>query len=461
MIKSIEEQILIPTTKGYAAIMKSMLSEPYCWRLFVDGVKQQKGEQEAQLGYMLWELREPGSLRALINTARNIYNDEKIINTPLTLEYIKDLHSKAFIPNNALKTSAEAMLTTNGDRYVGSYPKINDSVIKLAKKIAVSCNAETKPWVIQSGIIGKNETIIAQWDSKQINKNVPNILKDYESAINDERNSDKLSIILTTIQTLENIHIFTDGNCRVMYLILNKELIRNGFSPVVLDDPNQIEYMGINELAQQIKEQGKDAFWTLYSSTEHTIKPSVNYSNEEVSNKIYSILKCHKNEQPFYLGKHEFNNIVVQLIVINSELFDNACNDGHSLQDALQTFLNVILNDSRIKGYLDKSPVLKTQITVNYTNCVKFYNSLKFTELNKIEKTEFIKLATKEQYDYFFDKFIPAIKEIIDDYTVKKSILLSVPNNIIDEASCISWQQKILFDLEVPSLGNHHDLEPM
>ncbi|MCS5711875.1 Fic family protein [Candidatus Berkiella aquae] len=63
----------------------------------------------------------------------------------------------------------------------------------------------------------------------------------------------KLRIIIETIQQLEQLHPFKDGNCRLFVMImLNKLLIENGFPPCMLHDPNCFDAFTVDELTLEV-----------------------------------------------------------------------------------------------------------------------------------------------------------------------------------------------------------------
>ena len=54
---------------------------------------------------------------------------------------------------------------------------------------------------------------------------------------------------------LERIHPFLDFNCRTFAVfMLNKELLRRGMSISITEDPNNFDYMTIEEGVELIKE---------------------------------------------------------------------------------------------------------------------------------------------------------------------------------------------------------------
>jgi len=64
----------------------------------------------------------------------------------------------------------------------------------------------------------------------------------------------KLSIIVDTVQKLEQLHPFKDANCRIFVMvILNKLLLENGFPPCMLYDPNCFDAFSNDQLIHEVK----------------------------------------------------------------------------------------------------------------------------------------------------------------------------------------------------------------
>lgn len=63
---------------------------------------------------------------------------------------------------------------------------------------------------------------------------------------------EKIKLIAQTCQTLDQLHLFTDGNIRTIYLLLNKLLMENGLLPTTLEDPNIIDCFSVDEITAKI-----------------------------------------------------------------------------------------------------------------------------------------------------------------------------------------------------------------
>jgi len=69
----------------------------------------------------------------------------------------------------------------------------------------------------------------------------------------EDKNS-KLSAIISFIRNLERLHPFLDGNTRTFsMLLLNRELILNGFPPTILPNPNHLALDSLSETVTEIK----------------------------------------------------------------------------------------------------------------------------------------------------------------------------------------------------------------
>ena len=63
----------------------------------------------------------------------------------------------------------------------------------------------------------------------------------------------KLYCIIRLCSDLERAHPFDDANCRTICIfLLNRELMRNDFSPVILEDPNRFDGYSKRELFNEI-----------------------------------------------------------------------------------------------------------------------------------------------------------------------------------------------------------------
>jgi hypothetical protein len=75
---------------------------------------------------------------------------------------------------------------------------------------------------------------------------------------------EKLDNIIFFIRRCEQLHPFSDGNCRVFcMLLLNHLLIQYGFPLVILEDPNRFDGFSLYELRQEVLKGMENTFFLL------------------------------------------------------------------------------------------------------------------------------------------------------------------------------------------------------
>ena len=92
---------------------------------------------------------------------------------------------------------------------------------------------------------------------------IKEILIDYNTQIiSANTNQEKLKIIIKTIQLIEQLHLFTDGNCRTCYILLNRLLHENNLPLTIVDDMNKFDMYPISTLVTMVQ-QGQERFLQL------------------------------------------------------------------------------------------------------------------------------------------------------------------------------------------------------
>ena len=87
-----------------------------------------------------------------------------------------------------------------------------------------------------------------------LNEELKKIINTFNRSIMNKANPDlKLSAIIGFVQACEQLHPFSDANCRVFcMLLLNHLCMRHGFPPVILDDPNRFDGYSKSELMVEV-----------------------------------------------------------------------------------------------------------------------------------------------------------------------------------------------------------------
>lgn len=194
-------------------------------------------------------------------------------------------------------------------------------------------------------------------------KIIQDYIAEYQASLKKATTEDeKLSTIINFIQSLEQLHPFSDGNCRTLImLLLNRELILNGFPRVMLTDPNRFDLYSVEELKKEIKEGWENAknfestiaqlpaFRELYKIAYSAYSTSNNSGSMFSHNKALfaSLLNCLND-----IKEHESNKdyCLVQIDAIKNHQFNNT---------KITEFLNQLTNEIKMQNKNDKKTELK------------------------------------------------------------------------------------------------------
>lgn len=197
------------------------------WRLFIDGNKQQR-----ENGWLDFELREPGYLKGMIKGWEYIAEH---LEAKLSATFIQMLHKKC---TNQVKNMLNNTVCGIFRAYESPYQNLSLRVNSSLRGKLELMEAEDRAQHYQV----EDEVIVSlSLSSMEIEKRLNDIIAHYYESLEMAQDPQmKFSILARLIQRLERLHPFMDGNTRLFsMLIVNKELINLGFSPVILDNPNR------------------------------------------------------------------------------------------------------------------------------------------------------------------------------------------------------------------------------
>ena len=394
---------LFITPTGWCAIIQSILRETYYWRLFLEGKKQRAPTNstapqydECNFGYIIQEAREPGRFKLLHDVARKLYTPENI-NQPLDLNQIIAMHSDTYVKGNNFMFAARS----DAKR---SIPLTDKSKIPALNALAKKYISDDKklPWEIE------NDQVLALWNIDQVNKNVPRIIAAYEEQVNDKTLTAlvKLQKIFELREVLLLIHIFTNNNARIMDLILNKELIKHDFTPIIRDNHDSINCNDLTEI-HNTQKSGEENFLSVFCA-QHTIPNGVD--NQVIYKNIYQILVDSTKVQELKNGTSvitQFNSSIIEGLNTNKVYVVTEVMEYKSLQ-AIDSIIELFFSAPSIKSYLNTAPFLANQVKVKAIDCARFYGNG--------EEKAFFDLPIQQQHDYYFTKFLPAVMKIINSY---------------------------------------------
>lgn len=250
------------------------------FRLLVD-LKKQK--QKDEYGFVGYEKREPGCLQAMYDAFLYI---QSTMDEPLCPQYIKNIHKFA------ARTCPQQLSGSGwGIGYynipLGKFKEHTYGHINMGKSwVSPVGYMQMAPYftLMQGCEKGKMLHCELTYPAQGYEQAVQDLINHYNQRRQDERPVKKLRAVVDLIQNLDRLHPFKDGNTRVFItLLLNRELILNGFSPTMLYDPNRIEGHSLKESMHEVL-RGMENFQKFkqgenlgYPSTEEIARLGHNY----------------------------------------------------------------------------------------------------------------------------------------------------------------------------------------
>ncbi|MFN7662975.1 MAG: hypothetical protein ACK5PQ_04590 [Alphaproteobacteria bacterium] len=218
--------------------------EEEIWRLFVDGCHQ---KDKGQSGWGMYEVREEGCILGMMNSLSFALKTQD----PLSFELYTELHTlcldliRFFHPIEKTGLACEATSVTlipNRNLSLKGFFELRQEKYQQWFQLSVvkrDYYEEAYKMTFSRG------PIIAE-------KTVETIIESYRSRMEQElKEEDKIKAIIQLASDLDRFHYFRDGNLRTAMIIAQRELIRNGFSPVVLEDPNSLDGFSQEELFEE------------------------------------------------------------------------------------------------------------------------------------------------------------------------------------------------------------------
>ena len=210
------------------------------WRLFVDG------RQQINSGPYIYDNREKGCIVAMANALLGTLSR---IDSNLSFSELIKIHEDCINKVSDLECDVKKEKYRKSEN--SFFVKFGlDTTNSTPEGIKEACKSKYFDKIFTI----RNSQAIAIAHGEQLKNSCKEVLDEYNNNIIKAKSPlDKLREITKLVSTLEKFHPFSDANCRTFCtILLNRELIKNGFSPVILDDPNKFDGYGINGLIQQI-----------------------------------------------------------------------------------------------------------------------------------------------------------------------------------------------------------------
>lgn len=249
------------THKGDLGYYYDNLPEQEIWRCFVDVDKQKHPGEQGWVGY---EKREPGCIQQMYDALQFM---SKTMTEALTPNYIQQLHQIAAQACPKLEQYGGWGVVVG---YLSIQPgKFKDrefgDIIMPTSSISVLGLVELMPKIKSLTKSDPYIRICPRFPAEGYEAAINDLIGNYQAAVQAGSLKDKLIAIVHFVQELDRLHPFKDGNTRVFEtLLLNRELVRHGFIPSLLNDPNHFIGHSLQEAIVQVI-QGMENYRLLRS----------------------------------------------------------------------------------------------------------------------------------------------------------------------------------------------------
>ena len=216
------------------------------WRLFIDSKKQIE-----ENGWLDFECREPGYLQGMYAAWDLVENS---IEDDLSIGLIKSLHLQCTGGVRGMVNSLTPGCFRQGCSRNGLSEGENVSIAGLIELI--ESEHYNRHYHIENAFIKFPTRELALFEN-----DITHLMNEYYGTIHSAPHPEKkLFCIIRLISSLERLHPFSDGNTRLFSMILlNRELIKQGFSPTIMQNPNRSVGFSQRELYDEII-QGMETF---------------------------------------------------------------------------------------------------------------------------------------------------------------------------------------------------------
>lgn len=222
--------------------------------------------------------------------------------------------------------------------------------------------------------------IISQLTHEHMERIINEFNRDIKLASTDQQ---KLREICKTIQRIDQLHPFIDGNIRTCYIILNKLLRDYNLSLSLMINPNRLDGFSLNELIEIVKEGQK-----TYENLLKNQNKSFFIINTNEHDQALKEIKCPAVD---LISHKELVNEFVQKVMVASNVNLNTSSQTNSFfkEDKTKNMLNELRKFSGIDS------VIVTFETGNY--------SLAFRKACASKQVDLVNLFLKNQAQLQFN----------------------------------------------------------
>lgn len=261
-------------------------------------------------GWFLCERREKGCLKAFYRAFHVIFESHQSLDLPFILrlhrlvtagventnyaKYAKDKGVRTGAIRNNSKQHMVFGLTSSNTSKEGLFELLqqDDTYIKydiitrkqpdpvFFEKIGRARNARQGASYYYDFVTKENSVSLlfasTETSYELLTKKAKQFIDQYNSTISQSDSLlDKLNAIVTLIQSLEQLHLFNDANCRTLcMLLLNHLLLMNGLPLCIQANPNRFDMCSHQELVQSVIQGMENTFTLLRTGELFKVKTS-------------------------------------------------------------------------------------------------------------------------------------------------------------------------------------------
>lgn len=119
---------------------------------------------------------------------------------------------------------------------------------------------------------------------KLMKKELKDLCNSYNEAVSKAGTNDEqiLRIIVQHIKSFNQLHPFSDGNCRTFYILLNRLLAKHNLPLCLIIDPNRLEMLSTDEALEVVK-KGQQDYLALMNNEIPSIVDTLNSTQLEIA----------------------------------------------------------------------------------------------------------------------------------------------------------------------------------
>lgn len=183
-----------------------------------------------------------------------IKDDNKILINPYLINELRSHPPKHSLSYYTTPSFSSSNMTEKFPEFYNSSPERQQFIDALSE----TKDDQEAATILYNYIASSKDSpqfVSIEADDETASTEMDKLLLQYYLSMNEAKNDpiERLKAIILFIQSCEQLHPFADGNCRTFcMLLLNHLLLKNGFPPAILEDPNRFDLFSQSELLNEV-----------------------------------------------------------------------------------------------------------------------------------------------------------------------------------------------------------------